>query len=259
MSKDIDTLSRERIVQDLDHNLFVEASAGSGKTTSLVNRMVALVEKGVPVDKICTITFTKAAADEFYARFQSLLSVRSVNVPDESDKTLGMKNEESVKRCQEALANIDLCCLGTIDAFTNMIAHEMPNEIGIPSDAVVIGEEEREALIKKQYEKILSSDSHPLHKYALRFKNIFSHSYDYFVIGVKRLLGKRNSVVNYDKSLIDKDENYFKVERDAFFDLAEEFTDLDLDFTMGSADPKKADLERNDLFKNIERDYPYHR
>ena len=255
MSKDIDTLSRERIVQDLDHNLFVEASAGSGKTTSLVNRMVALVEKGVPVDKICTITFTKAAADEFYARFQSLLSIRSVNVPDESDKTLGMKSEESVKRCQEALANIDLCCLGTIDAFTNMIAHEMPNEIGIPSDAVVIGEEEREALIKKQYEKILSSDSHPLHKYALRFKNIFSHSYDYFVIGVKRLLGKRNSVVNYDKSLIDKDENYFKVERDAFFVLAKEFTDLDLDFTMGSSDPKKADLERNELFKNIERDY----
>ena len=172
MVKDIDTLSRERIVQDLEHNLFVEASAGSGKTTSLVNRMVALVEKGVPVDKICTITFTKAAADEFYARFQSLLSIRSVNIPDDSDIALGPKSEESVLRCQEALANIDLCYLVTIDAFTNMIAHEMPNEIGIPSDATVIGEDERESLIKKQYEKILSDDSHPLHKYARDRKSV---------------------------------------------------------------------------------------
>ena len=61
----------------LETNLFVEASAGSGKTTSLVNRMVALVENGVAVDKICTITFTVAAADEFFSRFQELLSRRT--------------------------------------------------------------------------------------------------------------------------------------------------------------------------------------
>ena len=76
--KDLDSLAREQISKVLDKNLFVEASAGSGKTTSLVNRMVALVESGEPVESICTITFTKAAADEFFVRFQEMLSNRSV-------------------------------------------------------------------------------------------------------------------------------------------------------------------------------------
>ena len=55
----------------------MEAGAGSGKTTMLVNRMVAMVEEGKPIGKICAITFTKAAAGEFYDRFQKMLILRS--------------------------------------------------------------------------------------------------------------------------------------------------------------------------------------
>lgn len=40
----MDQISRNRIVTDIDSNFFVEAGAGSGKTTMLVNRMVAMVE-----------------------------------------------------------------------------------------------------------------------------------------------------------------------------------------------------------------------
>ena len=72
-----DERARESIINDIDKNLFVEAGAGSGKTTMLVNRMVAMIEKGIPVDKICAITFTKNAALEFYERFQTLLIKRS--------------------------------------------------------------------------------------------------------------------------------------------------------------------------------------
>ena len=74
---EIDTLSRNKIVSEINTNFFVEAGAGSGKTTMLVNRMIAMVENGIDIDKICAITFTKAAANEFYERFQSLLIERS--------------------------------------------------------------------------------------------------------------------------------------------------------------------------------------
>ena len=57
-----DALARDRIVRDISSNFFVEAGAGSGKTTVLVKRMVAMVESGIDVSKICAITFTKAAA-----------------------------------------------------------------------------------------------------------------------------------------------------------------------------------------------------
>ena len=37
---------RDRILRDLDTTLLVEAAAGTGKTTSLVGRMTALVASG---------------------------------------------------------------------------------------------------------------------------------------------------------------------------------------------------------------------
>ena len=67
---DQDQKARERIKSDIFTNFFVEAGAGSGKTYSLVQRMVSMVEAGIDVSKICAITFTKAAAGEFYSRFQ---------------------------------------------------------------------------------------------------------------------------------------------------------------------------------------------
>ena len=170
---DKDEVSRNRIVNELKRKFFVEASAGSGKTTSLVYRMVALIESGVPVEKICTITFTKAAANEFFERFQSLLSIRSGDTPDRSDKQMKKRTKISKKRCEEALANIDLCFLGTIDSFCNMIAHEMPAELKIPSSSTVISKEEYSRIVKEEYYKVLRNSDHPLHSLAVQFNNFF--------------------------------------------------------------------------------------
>jgi len=60
----VDALARKRIGEDLEANLLVEASAGSGKTTALVDRMIALVANGVSVENIAAVTFTRRAADE---------------------------------------------------------------------------------------------------------------------------------------------------------------------------------------------------
>ena len=72
-----DYLSRDKLTNILDKNFIVEAGAGSGKTTALVKRLVAMVESGIDVSSISCITFTKTAANEFYERFQKLLSKRS--------------------------------------------------------------------------------------------------------------------------------------------------------------------------------------
>ena len=41
-----DQQHRDRIQQGLDENLFVEAGAGTGKTTALVGRIVTLIASG---------------------------------------------------------------------------------------------------------------------------------------------------------------------------------------------------------------------
>lgn len=153
-----DTISRQKIVDQTDSNFFVEAGAGSGKTTILVKRMVAMVEQGLDVSKICAITFTKAAAGEFYDRFQKALIERStaptvegfVQKPGE----LGNPNHVTRERCLKALNDIDLCFMGTIDSFCNMILSEHPAKAGIPSNAAVLSYEDMLAQYKKAYSDI---------------------------------------------------------------------------------------------------------
>ena len=70
-----DQAARDRIAADLDTNMLVEAGAGSGKTTSLVGRMHALVMRGEPVERIAAVTFTRKAANELRERFQLRLDV----------------------------------------------------------------------------------------------------------------------------------------------------------------------------------------
>jgi ATP-dependent helicase/nuclease subunit A len=49
----------------LAKNLLILASAGSGKTFQLGNRVIGLVVKGVGPERIVALTFTRKAAGEF--------------------------------------------------------------------------------------------------------------------------------------------------------------------------------------------------
>ena len=54
-----------------DTNLVVEAGAGSGKTSSLVRRIVALVASGVEIGAIAAIKYTERAAAELRPRLRT--------------------------------------------------------------------------------------------------------------------------------------------------------------------------------------------
>jgi ATP-dependent exoDNAse (exonuclease V) beta subunit len=57
--------ARRAIREDLGTSLLVEAAAGTGKTTSLVDRMTALIRTGTTtVDRLSAVTFTIRAAAE---------------------------------------------------------------------------------------------------------------------------------------------------------------------------------------------------
>lgn len=158
-----DGLARKAIVEQLDKNFFVIAGAGSGKTTMLVNRMVALVESGTTtIDKICAITFTVNAAAEFLDRLRDKLSKRArgeVSKEDLLPGGLGPINDSNRARImandQKALQNVDLCFAGTIDAFCNLALSEYPIDANIPSSSMVLqDEEEIKALYKKEYARL---------------------------------------------------------------------------------------------------------
>lgn len=188
---DTDKLARERISTEINTSFFVEAGAGSGKTTQLVQRMTAMVKSGIDVSKISAITFTKAAAREFYERFQRELIKESGN---------GDTDSVQRTRCAEALRNIDLCFMGTIDSFSHLILHEHPSEGHIPSDSEVRSEEEMKAVYRREYSAILRGEygSELFDKYR-RFSSVQDRPESVFSEFIPRITGARDAYFIYDK------------------------------------------------------------
>ena len=77
----VDDGARRVIAEQLDETLFVEASAGTGKTASLVARLVSLVRTGrTTLDRIAAITFTETAAAELRDRVRQGLEEADADV-----------------------------------------------------------------------------------------------------------------------------------------------------------------------------------
>src|SRR5215471_11109028 len=86
MTPTTDAEARKRIRESLDESLIVEAAAGTGKTTELVQRIVAILRSGrTTVDKIVAVTFTRKAAGELRLRLRVELDKArsSARAPDE--------------------------------------------------------------------------------------------------------------------------------------------------------------------------------
>lgn len=209
MSSDItgmdrDAVSRKRIVSEVNKNFFVEAGAGAGKTAMLVNRMVAMVEQNKDISKICAITFTKAAAAEFYDRFQKALIERSKPVDEWKDRgrlgELPKPTEETRMLCEKALRNIDLCFMGTIDAFCKMVLSEHPSEAGIPSDAVILTNTEEKEIYRQMFVKICEGAYGPeMAAYANSFRDLVHKPDEAFAHGMGVMMGHRNVTYHYNR------------------------------------------------------------
>ncbi len=71
------TREQQEAVDSRDENLLLAAAAGAGKTRTLVERVIKLLEEGsCQVDELLIMTFTNAAAQEMRSRIQNALMKR---------------------------------------------------------------------------------------------------------------------------------------------------------------------------------------
>ena len=70
---------------DKGDNLLVSASAGSGKTTVLVRRVIEKLKAGSQIDELLIVTFTEAAAREMKERIQVALQM-AINQESQEQK-----------------------------------------------------------------------------------------------------------------------------------------------------------------------------
>ena len=136
-----DQAQRDRIETDLEMNLLVEAGAGSGKTWSLLNRLVALIRTGTAqISQIAAVTFTRKAAAELREGFQTRLE----SAIAEARRGAGPGADAGeMERLEAALSDIDRGFVGTIHAFCARLLRERPLEARLdPSFREVFGPEE---------------------------------------------------------------------------------------------------------------------
>jgi ATP-dependent helicase/nuclease subunit A len=112
--------SRQRAAVQSETNAVVSAGAGSGKTRVIASRYAWLVmEKGIPVEEIITLTFTNKAVNEMYRRIYGLLAA-----------------QKDDPRARAAVDNFNRANILTLDSFCTGIARLAARRYGISPDFV---------------------------------------------------------------------------------------------------------------------------
>ncbi len=113
-----DAAVRERIRQDFDTTLIVEAAAGTGKTTELVARIAALLRSGrSTLDRIVAVTFTDKAAGELKLRLRAELEAAR-----QASETSAVER----RRLEDALAALETAQIATLHSFCLDMMRERP-------------------------------------------------------------------------------------------------------------------------------------
>ncbi len=163
-SKTSDSAIPEEVFTNFDCNFFIEAGAGTGKTSILVGRIVALVASGkASIDQIAAITFTEAAAAELRDRVAQALERAASNTLDvEPLSTLGQLFRDSgsaqwQENCRRALEELDRAAITTLHGFANLILKEVPFDEGPPPAFEVLDALGEEVAFEESWHRLLES------------------------------------------------------------------------------------------------------
>jgi ATP-dependent helicase/nuclease subunit A len=138
--------ARTQIRTRLGVSQFVEAGAGTGKTTALVARMLELVMSGeATIDRIAAITFTDAAAAELRDRVYEALERASTGDDgahrrDDPEGSPPADGPVRRARARAALDEIDGAAICTLHGFAQRILAAHPFGAGLPPGFEVLDE-----------------------------------------------------------------------------------------------------------------------
>src|ERR1700726_4123773 len=135
---------RDRIRNDLETTLIIEAAAGTGKTTALVSRIVAVVASGrTELDKVVAVTFTEKAAGELKLRLRAEIERARHEDPDPQARA---RLDSSLEKLEEAR-------IGTIHSFCADLLRERPVEAAVDPMFEVAAEDASGAIFNAAFDR----------------------------------------------------------------------------------------------------------
>ncbi len=151
-----DPSAQQRRAADPAVSAWVDASAGSGKTKVLTDRVLALLLAGAQPHKILCLTFTKAAAGEMANRIFSHLSswarLPAADLADDLASLTGhMPETDQLDRARRLFARVQESPGGvridTMHAFCQGVLQRFPVEAGVSPHFDVLDERDQRELL----------------------------------------------------------------------------------------------------------------
>jgi ATP-dependent helicase/nuclease subunit A len=144
----VDHEDRERARREHGTSFVLEAGAGTGKTTLLVDRIEALIRSGgASLDRVAAVTFTENAATTMKLRLRERLERARVDV-----KAPAAERE----RAEQALQVLERAQISTLHALCAAILGERPIECGVVPGFRVADEAEADLLFARAWEEWLA-------------------------------------------------------------------------------------------------------
>jgi ATP-dependent helicase/nuclease subunit A len=158
------TTNLQNSASDPSRSVFVSASAGSGKTRVLTNRVLRLLLNGTPPSKILCLTFTKVAAalmqKRIFAELQDWLILSDENLQKRLTELTGQvpsnsKIKEARKLFVKLLDDNSGLQIFTIHAFCQSIIKKFPVEAKISPNFEIIDEQKESELLLQARKELL--------------------------------------------------------------------------------------------------------
>ncbi|MBR1747520.1 MAG: UvrD-helicase domain-containing protein [Clostridia bacterium] len=142
-----------------DGNVLVSASAGSGKTTVLTERIMRLIADGHDVRRIAVMTFSRAAAAEMKSRIVK--------------KLYDLMREGTYPEIYAQLENFPFASIGTIDGFCYALVKKYFAVVGADPAASPLEPEEGDRMLSESFdiacEEVLRSGDERFVRFAERY------------------------------------------------------------------------------------------
>ncbi len=154
-------LPRDPNMNILEKNLMVLASAGSGKTFCLSDRIIGLMAGGVEPERIVALTFTRKAAGEFADAILTKLAEAAADPEKaaELQAKFGVRGTDFTELLEKVVRRLPRLNLGTMDGFFSKILRGFQYELGVTGGKFDLLEGEVvESLRDELLEELLDGD-----------------------------------------------------------------------------------------------------
>lgn len=147
------TDEQKRAIYTRDKNILVSASAGSGKTTVMIERIVQLLKEGAQLNDMLICTFTRAAAADMKEKLADSLA-----------------SDDSIK---DKLSQLGTAQISTLHSFCQRLICLYFYEVGVAPDFEIAEEYVVANIRKKCADKLIAAEENEQKEDFLRLNDVF--------------------------------------------------------------------------------------